>query len=361
MMSVEPFKRAEFEVVPRKTLEQDRVAVCVNANARRVTDKVLKRLLHAVEGHDLFVSRSELDARRISKEVVERGYSVVFLGGGDGTFMGFINEIMHQVSLRPGQLAPRFGVLRLGTGNAVASLVKASSLKNDGILDDVLRARSGEAPNFREVDLLLVDGKRAPFAGLGLDGRVLNDYIALKQTMPEAVWSKLGGMSGYAAAVALKTLPALLTQGGGKVEAEVLNGHAGVAYRLAPDGRPRGEPIAPGGVLYRGPLMMAAAGTVPYYGYEMKMFPFAGKRRGMMNLRIGNVPATSILANLRGLFMGTWFPDGLLDFHARDVTIRFAKPMPLQVSGDAAGYRESLRLSVSAEPVKLVDFTQTVH
>jgi diacylglycerol kinase family enzyme len=355
-MWAQPFKRAELEVVPPRQAEEDRVAVCVNANARKVTDKVLKRLLHAVREQDLFISRSELDARRIAKEIVERRYPTVFLGGGDGTFMGFVSEIMNQLGSRPGHLAPRFGVLKLGTGNAVASLVKASPIKNDGMLDDVLRARAGEGVTYREIDLLVVDGKRAPFAGLGLDGKVLNDYIALKQMLPPALFSKLGGAGGYAAAVALKTLPSLFMQPS-KIEAEVVNGHAGVAYRLNADGRPRGEAIPPGGVLYKGPVMMAAAGTVPYYGYEMKMFPFAGKRRGMMNLRIGNVPTTSILANLPGLFSGTWFPDGIHDFHARDVTIKFARPMPLQVSGDAAGYRESLRLSVAQQPIELVDFT----
>ncbi|MBX7116280.1 MAG: hypothetical protein K1X64_18285 [Myxococcaceae bacterium] len=359
-MWAQPFKRAELEVVPPRHVEDDRVAVCLNANARRVNDKVIKRMLHAVREQDLFVSRSQLDARRIAKEIVDRGYATVFLGGGDGTFMGFLNEIMNQVAARPGQIAPRFGVLKLGTGNAVASVVKASAMKNDGMLDDVLRAREGSVPGYRELDLLVVDGKRAPFAGLGLDGKVLNDYIALKETLPGSIWSKLGGVGGYVASIALKTLPAVMTQPS-KIEAEIINGHAGVAYRLGADGRPRGAAIPPGGVLYKGPLMMAAAGTVPYYGYEMKIFPFAGKRRGMMHLRIGNVPTTSILANLPGLFGGTWFPDGILDFHARDVTMRFARPMPLQISGDAAGYRDSLRLSVASDPVELVDFTNTVH
>ena len=55
--------------------------------------------------------------------------------------------------------------------------MNASSTRGDGILNDVLRARTGEVPGYRPMDLLMVDGQRAPFAGLGVDGKVLNDYI----------------------------------------------------------------------------------------------------------------------------------------------------------------------------------------
>ncbi|MHB8878044.1 MAG: diacylglycerol/lipid kinase family protein, partial [Myxococcaceae bacterium] len=176
---------------------EPRVAVLLNANARRVTDRVVRSLTHVVPEEDLFVSRSELDARRIAQTVVDRRYHTVFCGGGDGTFMGFANEIYHQLELRRRhhpQPAPRFGVLKLGTGNSLASLLKASPLRGDGILDDVLRARAGEVPGYRRVDMLMVEGKRAPFAGLGLDGKVLNDYIWVKRNFGKGLFRKL--MSG---------------------------------------------------------------------------------------------------------------------------------------------------------------------
>ncbi len=31
-----------------------------------------------------------------SQTVLERGYPLVFTGGGDGTFMGFVNEFLRQ-------------------------------------------------------------------------------------------------------------------------------------------------------------------------------------------------------------------------------------------------------------------------
>ena len=64
---------------------RDLLAVLLNANARKVDARVVKALSHAVPEQDLFLSRSELDARRIVQSVLERGYPLVFTGGGDGT------------------------------------------------------------------------------------------------------------------------------------------------------------------------------------------------------------------------------------------------------------------------------------
>jgi diacylglycerol kinase family enzyme len=341
----------ELEAAPK-------VAVLLNANARKVNAHVLRSLKRAVSGRDLFLSRSEADARRIAVEVVDRGYHTVFLGGGDGTLMCFVNEILDEVArqrtLRPTR-APRFGILKLGTGNSVASLVNASSSVEGGLASDVLRTRRGEAPGSITLDLLSVDGRRAPFAGLGADGQVLNDYNWVKQSLAQGPFSRImTGPGGYFASVAFRTVPYYLTHSS-DVEAEVVNG-AQEGWRMGPDGEPV-QRFAPGEVLYRGPLMMAAAGTVPYYGFELKMFPFARRRPGLMNLRVGILPTATILANLQRLWAGSWFPEGLKDFLVADATVRFSRPMPFQVAGDAAGYREQVRFQVAPDPIELVDFS----
>ncbi len=107
--------------------------------------------------------------------------------------------------------------------------------------------------------------------------------------------------------------------------------------------------------------MMAAAATMPFYGYGFRMFPFAGERRGMMHLRLGQLHATNVLANLPRLWAGRWFPTGIHDFHVREVHLRFARPMPFQVGGDAAGYREEVTLAMAPEPVELLDFHGAKH
>lgn len=361
-MWVQPLQQSSTAIARPAIGSPRGVAVLLNANARKVTARVLRSFRRVLPPGDLFLSRSELDARRIAKAVVERGYHTVFLGGGDGTVMCFVNEILGQVVERRRYVpteAPRFGVLKLGTGNSVGSLIGASSPSEGGLLEDVRRAQAQEVPGYRTTDLLLIDGKRAPFAGLGADGQLLNDYNWVKENLGQGPLSRvMTGARGYFASVAFRTLPYYLTHST-EVDCEVVNGGS-TAWRVGPDGAPV-ETFAPGTLLYRGPLMMAAAGTVPYYGFELKMFPFAGKRRGLMDLRIGALPAATIIANLPKLWAGNWFPEGLKDFLVNDATIRFSRPMPFQVAGDAAGYRSEVRFQVAAEPIQLVDFTADVH
>jgi diacylglycerol kinase family enzyme len=364
-MSVQSLRTADLRVVPAlQPVAEPKVAVVVNANARRVNEKVIHSLTHVVPEEDLFVSRCETDCHRIVQKVLERRYQTVFSGGGDGTFSALVNEVYRQLEVRNRyhpQRAPKFGVLRMGTGNGMAAMLNASPMRRDGMLDDVLRARAGEVPSYRRVDLLLVDGKRAQFAGLGVDGKLLNDYIWVKENLGKGALAKaFTGAGGYFSSVAFRTVPYYLTHAT-SVECEVINGGRSEAYRLGPMGEPVGEPVARGGLIYQGKLMMAAAGTIPFYGFDFRMFPFAAKRRGMMHLRLGDVSTPTILANLPKMWKGRWFPEGIHDFHASQVQIRFSRPMPLQVAGDAAGYRDELTLSVASEPVEMVDFTGTVH
>ena len=64
---------------------------------------------------------------------------------------------------------------------------------------------------------------------------------------------------------------------------------------------------------------------------------------------------------LPSMWKGKWFPKGIYDFHAAEVSIRFGREMPLQVGGDAYGYRDSLRLSIAPESVEMVDFNGAVN
>src|SRR5262249_57795610 len=87
------------------------------------------------------------------------------------------------------------------------------------------------------------------------------------------------------------------------------------------------------------PAMLVAAGTIPFYGYALRMFPFAGRRPGHLQLRLGTVNPLAAVANLRALWRGEWFPSNIHDFHAVAVSVRAARPMPLQIGGHAAGER----------------------
>src|SRR5215831_1889500 len=193
--------------------EEPKVAVLLNANARQVNRKVVRSLSHVLSEQDLFLSKSEIDARRIAQQVLDGGYDTVFCGGGDGTFVSFASEIFNQLQRHSmPRKPPRFGILKLGTGNGLAAFLHSSNSRGNGFVDDVLRARSGEVPRYRKVDLLLVEKKRAPFAGLGADARLLNDYLWVKNKLFRGAFKGvLSGSAGYFSAVALKTVPYFLT------------------------------------------------------------------------------------------------------------------------------------------------------
>jgi len=328
-----------------------RPAVLLNANARHASDRVQRALAALVPERDFFLSRSAQDASRIADVVVRRGYDTVFTCGGDGTFVSFVNHIAErteQARLR----TPRFGVLALGTGNAVAEVVGA---RRDAPAQDLRDFLAGNARATRRLDLLSCDGRRTPFAGLGIDAAVLNDYNWVKEKLGGGALRGLGtGIPGYGLAVALRSAPRQLLERR-PTYCEIVNAGR-PAWRLDPRGQPVGTPVESGELLYAGPCMMAAAATVPFYGFGLRAFPFAASRPGMMQVRVvSQVPVSTLIWNLPQVWSGQFAHPGLLDFHAERVEITFERPTPLQLGGDASGWRESVALGM-ARPVELVDF-----
>lgn len=361
-MYVQPIRPEQnVKFVPVELPEAEpHVAVLLNANAKRVDSKVERALSHVVPDGDLYMSRSFEDARAIARQVVEKNYRVVFTGGGDGTFVGFANEIFNLLERRQAgspfvQRPPRFGVLKLGTGNSLANLVNASPLRGDGILDDVLRARANEVPGVRRLELINAEGKRAPMLGLGLDAGILNHYVENKRKAGSGALGKLyAGGAGYFLTITGTSAPyyALNRK---RPEMEIRT--RGVAYRMGPDGKPVGGPIDPGAILYRGEAVIAAAGTVPCYGFNFRVLPFAGTRRGFFHLRVANVALPSIVMNLPRLWQGKWFCEGIHDFLVEDVELKLDRKAPYQVGGDAEGYRDEVRWTMWDKSIELLDYT----
>ncbi|MBS2024435.1 MAG: hypothetical protein JST92_18705 [Deltaproteobacteria bacterium] len=360
---------AKIERLPVKQTQQ-RVAVLLNANAKNVSEGLRRELEQLLPPEDVYFSRSFQDAREIARMVVDKSYGTVLTGGGDGTFVGFVNAITEEAKNRnangftnhggaalrlapaPARL-PKFGVLKLGTGNSLANLSNASS-RRLGVVEDVLRARSGEAQVARPLHLLSHEGKRAPFAGMGIDAAVLNDYVRTKEQLGGKLkFAGIGGM-GYFWAVVGKTIPTVLAQRKAP-NVEVVNLGAPV-LQIGPDGRPVGRPIERGEILYRGPCRMAAAGTVPCYGFNFRIFPHALRTPGRFQLRLTAMSVSQILARLPTIWRGGTPPGYLIDFECEKVQVKFDREMPLQVGGDAEGYRREVTLSMAAESYELVDF-----
>src|SRR5262245_2334336 len=101
-----------------------RVAVVVNGNAKSVTDEVIETLDQILDSGDLFVSRRVEESEQIARTLVDRGYGTILTGGGDGTFTVVVTAVVKEARRRNARL-PRFGLLRLGTGNSLAWVLGA--------------------------------------------------------------------------------------------------------------------------------------------------------------------------------------------------------------------------------------------
>ena len=106
-------------------IHRDRVAVVINGNAKDVTRELVDILDQIVASGDLFVSRSLEEGREIARDIVARGYQTVLTGGGDGTFSQMVTAVVRGCR-EQGRPLPRFGLLRLGTGNSLAWVLGAS-------------------------------------------------------------------------------------------------------------------------------------------------------------------------------------------------------------------------------------------
>lgn len=329
----------------------DRVAIVVNGNAKQVTDDLVEVLDQIVQSGDLFVSRSLEEGQEIAHTIVDRGYPTVLTGGGDGTFVQMVTWIVREAETK-GSPQPRFGLLRLGTGNALAWVLGAQSPKGRGVVTDIARVRK-EAGS-RELRLLEVEGTLTPFAGLGIDATVLehfNEVKAMFQRTPVLKRFATGGVA-YLVAIVGRSMPEYLVRPHPPVRV-VNEGEPAVC--LGVDGQPIGDPIGAGEVLYEGPSRMVCMSTIPYWGFGARIFPFATDREDRFSLRAVDISSLDVAFNIRDIWNGTYRSDKVHDFLVERVSIHYDEPMPLQVGGDPAGARRVTHARL-AKPIRVVDY-----
>jgi len=322
-----------------------RFAVVLNRNAKKVTKEVAEMSGELVPPEDLFLSASAEDSQEIARTIIGRGYETVFAGGGDGTVMHLINQLARY----PLEKQPAVGILMLGTGNAMARMVSSGNLKGD--LKTYIRSATREVV---PISLVETEGTLCPFAGIGLDAEILNDYRITKE--------KLGGgkmkpvvqtLAGYFLAIFTRTLPARTVKAfKGQIPMVRAVVRRGEAVKLGPEGQVL-RTHGPGDLLYEGPMTIALAGTVPYYGYGFRILPFATREPGKMNLRIGHMMAASILAQLPLIWKGEQ-PGGIQDWLVEEVELTTDVEVPFQIGGDAHGYRRSVVFSTIPNAVRLL-------
>ena len=328
---------------PTYTLPDDNYAVVLNANAGRVNHRLARSIGRVVPRDRLFLTENEEHAQEVFEHCINREYGTVFAGGGDGTIIGAINALN---TIRGDQRMPNVGVLRLGTGNALAHW-----LGSGRPVHDLRRWSDGQVHRSVSMHMVEAEGTLFPFAGLGIDAAVLNDYNQIKKAAVGRWWQPLcKGLSGYLAAGYLRTVPNYLRRPKQRVKITNLGRPA---FRIDASGREIGNPIPTGGLLYDGDAATVCCGTMPFYGYKMKIFPHATRRAGRFQLRCVDMSPIQMALNIAKVWRGET-PKGIHDFYADQVHVEYQDAMPYQLGGEAMGYRNEVTFSLASYPVTLL-------
>lgn len=332
-----------------------RTAVVVNGNAKNVNEDVIASIKRVLGERDLFVSQRLEQAPTIAQKIVERGYGTVLTGGGDGTFTVMVTEVV-KAAEKAGLGAPRFGVLKLGTGNALAWVVGPSTLgsKNRPIEQQELLRGTGS----KKIQLVEVEGYLTPFAGLGADAQVLADYHATRDALHGTLLQPFGrGLCGYGVAAVTRSLPGAFRRPMPLVR---IYNDGETAWRVTQAGVCYDQPIEKGQLIYEGKARIAALSTIPFYGFGMRLFPFADARSDRMNLRVSTLGSGQFVRHMSGIWNGTYENTAhLFDYLVDRVRIEADHATDFQIGGDSRGVRTTLSASVSKYPFELVDYRRT--
>ena len=316
----------------------------MNGNARRVHGGLRARLERALPGGVRLTASLE-HARTVIRDEIERGLDLMVLAGGDGTVvMGL--ALVAEACRGAGRPEPAIGVLRLGSGNAIADTVGAG----DDPAADLARLARGDG-RWRALPMIEVLGVRAPFVGVGVDAQLLEDHEAVGRLIDRVPGGKrlVGGGARYALSVALRSVPRFAR--GRRPNAVVRNAGA-PAIELAKAG-PTGRTLAAGQVVWRGACTLIAGATIPYFGFGLKMFAFTAERADRFQLRCGDAGLLEILRSTPAAFRGEYFSDHVHDFLCDRVAIELDVESPIEAGGELLGRHRHLELAL-APPVTLV-------
>ena len=275
-------------------------------------------------------------AREVIREEIAHGRDLIVLGGGDGTVvMGL--TLIAEACRGTGKPEPAIGILRLGSGNAIADTVGAS---DDPVAD--LERLVGGAGRWRTIPLIEVLGVRAPFVGMGVDAQLLEDHEAIGRVVDRVPGARrlVGGATRYALSVALRSMPRFATTSRPLATVTNTGSPALEMTRLGPSGRT----IPTGTVMWKGNVTLVAGATIPFFGFGLKMFAFAGVHAGKFHLRCGDAGLFEILRNTPAAFRGEYFSENVRDFLCDRVHIELDAEAAIEAGGELLGRRNQVEL-----------------
>ena len=333
-----------------KKINRNNIAIILNNNARNVNKSIKEQVEELIPKRNIFYTKSLEEADATIAKILNSQYTHIFTGGGDGTLVYFINkmkEIKKKAKIKT--KLPAIGILKLGTGNAVA--IYTNSGKK--ISDDLETVLKGGTYRTDSVDFVKIDDKYFTFGGFGMDALVLNDYDMMKKLPNKFLRYPFAGLKGYFISALGITLPKTLFLKPTIIEIYANDENA---YSASMTEGFKKLNIKKGDLIYKGPFTVTAIGTTPFYGYGLKVLPFANKKKGYFQIRVMNFRPLLIALKVLKAWNGFYEGDDVHDFLLKDVTVKFSKPSPLQIAGDAAGYKKEIRIQVSKEKIDFIKF-----
>jgi diacylglycerol kinase family enzyme len=326
-------RTATSDAVPRYRARVRAVAI-VNGNARGLRGRLRAKLERAAPGRVRFTSSLD-NAREVIRQEIALGCDLIVLGGGDGTVvMGL--TLIGEACRGSGRPEPAVGVLRLGSGNAIADAVGATD-EPAADLADLIRGRA----RWRSVPLVEVLGVRAPFVGMGVDALLLEDNERVGHAVDRVPGGRfIGGAARYALSVATRSIPRFATTQ--RPIATVTN-LGSPALEMTQSG-PSGLTIPSGAVIWKGAVTLVAAGTIPFFGFGLRMFAFANSRADRFHLRCGDPGLMEILRNLPRAFRGEYFSEKVSDFLCDRVQIDVDQETVVEAGGELLGRHSQVEL-----------------
>ena len=324
-------------------------AFLLNAKAKGWRGEVHHQVSRYVPNERLFLSDTFEQANRTVTRLLQTDHDVIFTAGGDGSIVYLLNAI--EALIRKGTItreaAPAVGVLRLGTGNALAHYLGSGE-----ILKDLRALSEGAGLMLHHVNMLEgTGGQLFPSAGVGLDANILHDYGSVKALVKDTAFEPyVAGLGGYGAAIATRTLPKALLQP--LATLRIVN-TGPKAIRIDNQGRTLGT-YEEGDVMYEGPARICGAASMPFWGFKIQMFPYADRFADFFQMRcyFGNVPG--LLTNLRKFWKGIVREDKMFDVLAQSVHLEsLGAPMPYQIAGDIFGVESDIHWQLAPHPTKL--------
>jgi Diacylglycerol kinase catalytic domain len=327
------------------TIAGDGLAILVNANAKRGGRRVAAQISRRMPGANVRLTRTPEEVDTWLKSLDSP--RCILPAGGDGTVIALVNAMQRVYGDRP---FPPIGVLPLGTGNAWAHSTSAPKL--DRALKLVMDSRT--PPVVRSFGLVVCEGTLAHFAGAGWDAQILDDFKKqVQQSKGPSRWLSKS-VYGYVAATILRTAPKSILFGRPRVIIENLGDDV---FTMTADRKLlKIHGMKHGSVLYDGPMSVAGCSTSPDLGYKFRAYPFAERFPGMMNVRVYDEATIAAILSIPKIWRGEHPLHGMHDWFATAVRMTFSRQVPLQIGGDAIGFRQTAEFRLADRKVDLVDW-----